>query len=331
MDALKVQLLFQVVVKKSTYKFYLVSPSPSLQAKLSVYHFGLGNVDSPGSITTLPYDTTPNYSTTTGSVTFEADCTPYVSVSCPLVSCQSIDNQLPLREFSSVESSPRCTKFVAFCSFSPDMSRILEFKQSKSTSWESKSSKHEVEMASDLNLDLDADADLENSFGMFLENNEVSSSNRQFDGFKQQQLDDVYHIWRVSIGGEERREANIPDNGPIPPIVISRVATASPILLLCLDRFKIFKEAKLARGVKSATKEPTTIATTRQQPYSGNAILPDFLPNPPWEQTVDMEAQPADVVANIDQLNLQSTPMVSSPSQVPFPVPFPSVIRQHLK
>jgi hypothetical protein len=86
----------------------------------------------------------------------------------------------------------------------------------------------------------------------------------------------VSHIWRVTIGREERREANIPDN------VISRVATASPISLLCLNRLKIFKEAKLARWVKSATKEPTTIATTRQQPYSGNAPIlpPDFPPNP---------------------------------------------------
>jgi hypothetical protein len=92
----------------------------------------------------------------------------------------------------------------------------------------------------------------------------------------------VSHIWRVTIGREERREANIPDNDPIPPIVISRVATASPISLLCLNRLKIFKEAKLARWVKSATKEPTTIATTRQQPYSGNAPIlpPDFPPNP---------------------------------------------------
>ncbi len=47
-----------------------------------------------------------------------------------------------------------------------------------------------------------------------------------------------------------------------------------------------------------------------------------------WEQTVDMEAQPADVDANIGQLNLQSTPMVSSPSQVQLPIPVPSVIRQ---
>ncbi len=41
-----------------------------------------------------------------------------------------------------------------------------------------------------------------------------------------------------------------------------------------------------------------------------------------------MEAQPADVDANIGQLNLQWTPMVSSPSQDPLPVPVPSVIRQ---
>ncbi len=34
-----------------------------------------------------------------------------------------------------------------------------------------------------------------------------------------------------------------------------------------------------------------------------------------------MEAQPDDVDANIGQLNLQSTPMVSSPSQVPLTVP----------
>jgi hypothetical protein len=46
------------------------------------------------------------------------------------------------------------------------MSNFLEFKQSKSTSWESKSSKHEVEMASDLDLDADADADLENSWNV---------------------------------------------------------------------------------------------------------------------------------------------------------------------
>jgi hypothetical protein len=41
-----------------------------------------------------------------------------------------------------------------------------------------------------------------------------------------------------------------------------------------------------------------------------------------------MEAQPDDVDANIGQLNLQSTPMVRSPSQVPLTVPVPSVIRQ---
>lgn len=148
---------------------------------------------------------------------------------------------------------------------------------------------------------------------------------------RNRQSDNLSGIWRVlPISGEERLEATIHDKVPITPNVMVRVAGDRPIPRLCFDQYRIFQKAKFSTGEKSATKEPTIIEITGQNPTSGgNAPIlpPDLPPNPvflrPWEeQNVDSEAQPA------DDLNLQSLPTVGSPAQVTLPVPVPSIIRQ---
>jgi hypothetical protein len=61
---------------------------------------------------TLPYDTTPNYSKTAGSVTLEADFTPYASVSCPaVVISTSTINEVEMKANSDLNMEEALEKF----------------------------------------------------------------------------------------------------------------------------------------------------------------------------------------------------------------------------
>jgi hypothetical protein len=61
---------------------------------------------------------------------------------------------------------------------------------------------------------------------------------------KQWHSDDLSRIWRVlPIDEEERLEAIISENVPIPPIVMVRLGRDHPIQRLRLDRHRIFQEA----------------------------------------------------------------------------------------
>jgi hypothetical protein len=61
---------------------------------------------------TLPYDTTPNNSTTAGSVSLETDFTPYASVSCPaVVISTSTINEVEMKANSDLNMEEALEKF----------------------------------------------------------------------------------------------------------------------------------------------------------------------------------------------------------------------------
>jgi hypothetical protein len=88
-----------------------------------VPYFGFGNVEySPSSMTTTQFDTMPNYSTTTGSLSLEDDYTPYVPISTPMFSSSSTENDVEMKADSLSTRDEALEKFKVRIFFS---TRIL--------------------------------------------------------------------------------------------------------------------------------------------------------------------------------------------------------------
>ncbi|EFX71737.1 hypothetical protein DAPPUDRAFT_255430 [Daphnia pulex] len=102
---------------------------------------------------------------------------------------------------------------------------------------------------------------------MFKESNELGENNGQPEGLKQWHSDDLSRIWRVlPIDEEERLEAIVSENVPIPPIVMVRVGRDRPIQRLRLDRHRICQETS---GTFSDLFSLSTSSQSYPQPRIG--------------------------------------------------------------
>ncbi len=121
------------------YKSINFSERTSLNVKTfsSVPYFGFGNVEySPSSMTTTQFNTMPNYSTTTWSLSLEDDYTPYVPISTPMFSSSSTENDVEMKADSLSTRDEALEKFkVRIFFFNKNTQTLFKFLIGKQWTW----------------------------------------------------------------------------------------------------------------------------------------------------------------------------------------------------
>jgi hypothetical protein len=102
-----------------------------------VPYFGFGNVEySPSSMTTTQFDTMPNYSTTTWSLSLEDDYKPYIPISTPMFSSSSTENDVEMKADSLSTRDEALEKFkVRIFFFNKNTQTLFKFLIGKQWTW----------------------------------------------------------------------------------------------------------------------------------------------------------------------------------------------------